>query len=166
MVVHESDVNWTEVRDFRRKKLAAADGATDLGCSLYELPPGEGAWPYHYHEGNAEALFVLDGTGRLRTPDGERSIAAGHFAAFPASADGAHRVVNDGDDPLRYLVVSTMTTPDVTVYPDSDTFGVFTGSPPGGEGERPLHGYYPRSASVDYWRDVADGDRTDPAGRE
>ncbi len=165
MVVNERDLDWTEVgpTDLRRKKLAAADDGERVGCSLYELPPGERSWPYHYHQGNEEALYVLGGTGRLRTPDGEHSLEAGDYAAFPPGEEGAHRVVNDGDDTLRYLVVSTMQTPDVTVYPDSDAVGVFTGSPPGGTGDRPVHGYFPRSAAVDYWSEVADedGDRND-----
>ncbi len=57
----------------------------------------------------------------------------------------------DGDDPVRYLVVSTMTEPDVTLYPDSGTFGVYVGSPPGGREERSLSGYYDVDETVDYW---------------
>lgn len=162
MVVNEAALDWIEVDGrFRRKKLAAADGGEEIGCSLYELPPGERAWPYHYHDGNAEAVYVLAGTGRLRTPEGTESLAAGDYAALPAGADGAHAVTNDGEDPLRYLVVSTMETPDVTVYPDSDTVGVFTGTAPGGEGERPVHGYLPLSATVDYWDEVDVADAAD-----
>jgi len=165
MVVNEEELDWTAVADgdgdadagFRRKKLAAADGGDRVGCSLYELPPGERSWPYHYHEGNEEAVYVLAGSGRLRTLEGELPLEPGDYAALPAGREGAHRVVNDGDDSLRYLVVSTMVTPDVTVYPDSDAVGVFTGAAPGGEGDRPVHGYFPRSAAVDYWTEVATG---------
>jgi len=156
MVVNESDLDWTAAADFRRKKLAAADGGDRIGCSLYELLPGERSWPYHYHEGNEETIYVLAGSGSLRVPDGEESLAAGDYAALHAGREGAHRVVNDGDEPLRYLMLSTMATPDVTVYPDSDTLGVFTGAAPGGEGDRRVHGYFRRSAAVDYWTDVAD----------
>jgi uncharacterized cupin superfamily protein len=155
MVVNEADLEWASVADrLRRKQLAPADGGERIGCSLYELPPGERAWPYHHHEGNEEALYVLAGSGRLRTPDGTEALAAGDYAAFPPGAAGAHAVANDGDDVLRYLMISTMETPDVTVYPDSDTVGVFTGAAPGGDGDRPVHGYFPRSAAVDYWADV------------
>ena len=42
--VNEADLEWSETEreetGFRRKKLAAAAGADDLGASLYELPPG------------------------------------------------------------------------------------------------------------------------------
>lgn len=69
----------------------------------------------------------------------------------PTGPEGAHRVVNDGDDPLRYLAMSTMTEPEVTVYPDSETVGVFAGSPPGSERDRDVSGYYRRDDDVDYW---------------
>ena len=71
--------------------------------------------------------------------------------ALPAGPESGHRVVNDGDEPLRYLALSTMRDPDVTVYPDSEKVGVFAGSPPGGTDERTVHGYYPTDAAVDYW---------------
>ena len=155
--VNEADLEWSETEreetGFRRKKLAAAAGADDLGASLYELPPGKSSWPYHYHAANAEAVYVLDGTGTLRTPDGETRVEPGDYCAFPASADGAHRLHNDSDEPLRYLAVSTMRDPDVTVYPDSEKIGVYAGSPPGGEAERDVSGYYRRDDDVDYWTD-------------
>ena len=153
--VNEADLEWTETErgetQFRRKKLAAAAGADDLGASLYELPSGASSWPYHYHAANAEAIYVLSGSGLLRTPDGEQRITSGDFCTFPASAEGAHRLHNDGDDPLRYLAVSTMQDPDVTVYPDSQKIGVYAGSAPGGEAERDVSGYYRRDDDVDYW---------------
>ncbi|ELY57806.1 cupin domain-containing protein [Natronococcus jeotgali] len=155
--INEADLEWTEYdrgsSRFRRKQLSSAAGADDIGCSLYELPPGERSWPYHYHTANEEALFVLNGEGMLRCERGEESIEPGDFVALPASEDGGHQVVNDGDRDLRYLMLSTMVEPDVTVYPEMDKFGVFVDSPPGGEEERSLHGYYRLEDAVDYWED-------------
>jgi len=160
------DLEWTTLdrggMRLDRKQLAAAAGGDRIGCSLYRLPAGERSWPYHYHAGNEEALFVLSGAGALRL-DGERTaLAEGDYVALPAGARGAHRVINDGDDPLVYLAVSTMDDPDVTVYPDSGKFGVFVGAPPGGGGDRSLHGYYRIDDGVNYWLDedgsVSDGD--------
>lgn len=150
-----ADLEWSTTErgetSFRRKRLAEAAGGEDLGCSLYELPEGRRSWPYHYHAENEEALFVLEGEGTLRH-DGERSpLSAGDYVALPADERGAHRVVNDSEGTLRYLVVSTMDDPDVTVYPDSEKIGVFVGSPPGGGDERSVHGYYRRADAVDYW---------------
>jgi uncharacterized cupin superfamily protein len=155
--VSGSDLDWTDTdRDdarFRRKRLGAAAGAEDLGCSLYELPPGGAAWPYHYHEDNAEAVYVLAGAGAIRGPDGEERLAAGDYVALPAGEAGAHRVYNDGDESLRYLMFSTMRDPDVTVYPDAERVGVFAGSPPGGQAERTVHAYFREGDAVDYWEE-------------
>ncbi len=161
-IVNESDLEWTRRdeggMDVRRKKLAAAAGGEDLGCSLYELPPGEASWPYHYHTGNAEALYVLAGDGHVRLADEGHALTAGDYVPLPADERGAHRVVNDGDAVLRYLAVSTMRDPDVIVYPDSGKCGVFAGSPPGGEGERDVGGYYRLEEDVDYWDREDDGE--------
>jgi len=155
--VNESSLDWerTEEGDaaFKRKRLAAAAGGEEVGCSLYELPPGGRSWPYHYHTGNEEALFVLDGAGALRLDGETHPLSNGDYVALPAGEDSAHRVVNDGDDPLRYLMLSTMTDPDVTVYPDSGKVGVFAGAPPGGTGERTVSGYFRPADAVDYWEE-------------
>jgi uncharacterized cupin superfamily protein len=154
-VVNESDLDWQTVDEgptrFKRKRLASAAGGDELGCSRYELPAGGRSWPYHYHTGNEEALFVTDGSGTLRTPDGEVPLEAGDYVTLPAGPESAHRVVNDGDEPLSYLAFSTMADPDVTVYPDSGKVGVFAGSPPGGDGERDVEGYYRVGDDVSYW---------------
>ncbi|MEF8786716.1 MAG: cupin domain-containing protein [Haloarculaceae archaeon] len=153
--VNESDLDWNEYDHgdsaFRRKELGDAAGSDKLGCSLYELPPGKRSWPYHYHTANEEAIYVLAGEGTLRADDGEHDLTAGDFVPFHADESGGHQVVNDGDDPLRYLAVSTMEEPDVTIYPEMEKFGVYVGSPPGGRDERTFDGYYPIDADVDYW---------------
>lgn len=64
---------------------------------------------------------------------------------------GAHRVINDSDESLRYLVISTMRDPDVTVYPDVDAIGVFAGSPPGGREERTVEGFFEQRNACDFW---------------
>ena len=149
------DVEWTTTErgeiEFRRKRLAAVAGGEEIGCSLYDLPAGRRSWPYHYHTANEEALFVLEGTGALRHDGESVSLAAGDYVALPAGEGGGHRVVNDSDGALRYLAVSTMNEPDVTVYPDSEKIGVFVGSPPGGRDGRSVHAYYRRDDAVDYW---------------
>jgi uncharacterized cupin superfamily protein len=155
--VNEADLDWSDYdhgeSQFRRKQLSAAVGAEDLGCSLYELPPEKRSWPYHYHTANEEAIFVLAGEGQLRGDDGEQRLERGDFVALPADERGGHQVVNDSDDPLRYLMLSTMNDPDVTVYPEMEKFGIFVGAPPGASGERSLHGFYDLEDTTDYWEE-------------
>ena len=157
-VVNDSEVDEQTVErgetHFIRAPLsqrAAEDGDPELGCSRYELPPGGKSWPYHYHVGNAEAMFVLEGAGRLHLDGETRPIAPGDYVPFPTDESGAHRVTNDRDEPLRYLVISTMNDPDVTVYPDSGKFGVYAGAAPGGREERLVEGYYRLDSAVSYW---------------
>lgn len=160
--VNAGDLEWTTLENgktaFKRKQLGEAADGDRIGCSLYELPPGRRSWPYHHHTANEEGVFVLSGTGTLRL-DGEMvALSEGDYVALPADGGGAHRIINNSEGPLTYLMVSTMNEPDVTVYPDSGKVGVFVGSPPGGRGTRPHHGYYRCDDSVDYWTDEEDGD--------
>lgn len=162
--VDQTDLDWERTGDedeggvVRRKRLGAAAGGEALGCSLHELPPGEGSWPYHWHAANEEAIYVLAGRGFVRLPDGEARLSPGDYLARPAGPEGAHRVVNDGDEPLRYLVLSTMREPDVLGYPDADTVGVYAGSPPGGdESERDVDAYFREADAVGFPTDAGRG---------
>ena len=76
-VVNEQDLEWGEqshgeMFGYRRKQLGSAAGGEKLGCSLYEVPPGRRAWPYHYHLANEEAIYVLEGSGTLRIDERQR----------------------------------------------------------------------------------------------
>ena len=155
---NSDDVDWKEYekRDgkLRRKELTnALDEPEKLGCSLYELLPDGESWPYHYHTANEEAVYVIEGEGTLRHEDGKEELIAGDFVSLPADESGGHQLVNDGDEPLRYIVFSTMNEPDVTVYPEMEKVGVFVGSPPGGRDERTLHSYYKLEDDTEYWEE-------------
>lgn len=159
--IHSTDLSWDETergdRHFRRKQLGGATDHEQLGCSLYEIPPGKRGWPYHYHTANTEAIYVLAGEGELRGPEDEpETLESGVYAAFPAGPDGAHEIENTGEEPLKYLAVSTMVEPEVLRYPDSDKVGVMAGEPPGGDSdERLVSAYFQRTDAVDYWTDEA-----------
>ena len=94
-------------------------GARELGASVYELDPGAVGSPLHVHHANEELLLVLDGTLSLRGPDGTQLLSAGAVVAFPRGKDGAHSLINRSDAPVRYLVVSTTSRPDIVEYPDT-----------------------------------------------
>jgi uncharacterized cupin superfamily protein len=130
-----------ELGPARGTRLAAAAGASDLGCTLYELDPGAQAAPYHAHHANEELLIVVDGTLELRTPTGLRELARGAVVAFPAGPGGAHRVRNTSSAPVRYLMLSTMRFPEVAEYHDTGTILAMKGPgdgwsfPAGSEGD-------------------------------
>ena len=102
-----------------RARLGRQAGAERLGASLFELAPGEAAFPYHFHLANEELLVVLAGRPSLRTEDGWRELREGELVAFPVGERGGHQVANRSDAPVRILMVSEMIEPDVIVMPDS-----------------------------------------------
>lgn len=99
-------------------------GAELLGCSVYDVPPGERLWPYHYHLGNEEWLVVVAGRPTLRVPAGERELVAGDVVAFPEGEDGAHTLVNRTDENARVAIFSTLRR-GTSVYPDSGKVSAF-----------------------------------------
>jgi uncharacterized cupin superfamily protein len=106
---------------YRRRGVALGPrlGASKLGTSLYELPPGEKSFPYHYELGCEEWAIVLTGRPTLRDPEGERQLEPGDVVCFPGGPKGAHLLRNDTDGPVRVLLVSTKAPVAVARYPDS-----------------------------------------------
>ena len=101
-------------------------GASKLGASLYELPPGQSICPYHYEHAEEEWLIVLAGMPSLRHPDGIETLAPWDVVCFPPGPQGAHKLTNETDRPVRVLMFSDVVWPAVSVYPDSDKIGVYT----------------------------------------
>lgn len=121
----------------RQRPLGPGLDAELLGCSVYDLPPGERAWPYHYHLGDEEWLIVVAGRPTLRTPEGERELRPGDVAAFPEGEAGAHALANETDENARVAIFSTLRRGSVA-YPDSAKVGA------GGR-------YFRVADAVDYW---------------
>jgi uncharacterized cupin superfamily protein len=101
-------------------------GADLLGGSLYELPPGEKTWPYHYERGCEEWLLVVTGKPTLRSPGGEQTLEPGDVAVFPEGPAGAHQVINKTDEPVRVVLFSSKSPLAVVHYPDSGKVGIWT----------------------------------------
>lgn len=131
----------------RRARLGYALGAQRLGISLWELPPGEAAYPYHAHLVEEELAIVLEGRPSLRDPTGWRELEEGEVVWFPRGAAGGHQLANRTDAAVRFLAVSTNGEPDVVLYPDSGKVGAFERLPQGG-GLREL---FRVADAVDYW---------------
>ena len=79
---------------WRAQMIGPVLGATMLGATVYELPPGQKSFPYHYEYGTEEWLLVVGGRPTLRTPEGEQELEAGDVVCFPEGPDGAHQVRN------------------------------------------------------------------------
>jgi uncharacterized cupin superfamily protein len=119
-------------------------GASQLGTSVYELPPGQSTVPYHYEYGEEEWLLVLEGRPTLRHSQGTDELEPWDVVCFPPGPEGAHSVRNETDEVVRLLMYSTVNHPAATVYPDSDKIAIWTGN----EDDNLIA---PRSSGVDYW---------------
>jgi uncharacterized cupin superfamily protein len=131
----------------QRAFLGRQAGAKRLGMSLWELPPGEAAYPYHFHLTEEELLVVLEGEPSLRTPEGWHELQRGEVISLPAGQAGAHQVVNWTGDVVRLLAISDKASSYAVVYPDSRKLAL---------GERDEEGFhidivYPEDTDVDYW---------------
>ena len=119
-------------------------GAVRTGTSVYEVPPGQAICPYHYEYGEEEWLLVLDGHPTLRHSEGSDHLDPWDVVFFPAGPSGAHAVRNETEQAVRVLMYSTVSTPSVSVYPDSGKYGVWVGNP---DDDLLL----PRSSAVSYY---------------
>lgn len=104
-------------------------GSSAVAMFVYDLAPGESSSPYHY-EYEEEWLLVIEGTLVLRAADGEHTLERGDLVRFPPGPEGAHKVMNRSDVPARTLMFSSSRVPAVSVYPDSDKIGVWSGNEP------------------------------------
>jgi len=127
-----------------RRGIGRDEGLRWLGASVYELPAGQWSFPYHYHHGVEEWLYVVAGTPTLREPAQIRELAPGDLVCFPAGPEGAHAVRGPGRI-VMFSAVAAADAPTASVYPDSDKLGV---RPPGGGADR-LD--FRRGDAVDYW---------------
>ncbi|HMJ03969.1 MAG TPA: cupin domain-containing protein [Conexibacter sp.] len=143
----------------RRARIGYELGSEQVGLSLFELPPGEAAYPYHFHYADEEVVIVLEGRPTLRDPDGLRTLEPGEAVRFPLGAEGAHQMRNDTTERVRFLALSSSGRPDVVEYPDSGKIGVGERLPRGGG----LRAFFPADAAVGYWHDEPPRDGDEPS---
>jgi uncharacterized cupin superfamily protein len=123
---------------FRHVATALRDrlGSRRIGAGVYAAQAGETIWPYHYHRGVEEWLYVISGEPVLRDHGGRRSLQPGDLVCFPSGPGGVHTL----DGPGRFMILSTGThrEPWMSMYPDS---GKVSGP----------EGILLASSAVDYW---------------
>jgi uncharacterized cupin superfamily protein len=151
-MVNIEDPQYDELREsegFRanRARISRQVGAERLGVSLWEVPPGEAAYPYHAHLTEEELVIVLEGRPSLRTPAGWRELEQGEVVSFPRGERGAHQIANRTDSNVRFLAFSTHGEPDVVLQLDSGKVGAFERLPAGGG----LRFWFRREDQVDYY---------------
>lgn len=109
-----------------KRKFVPFGAAKNTLVSIYEIPPLKSAYPYHYHYKNEETFYILKGEGILKTPHGEKTVAAGDLLFFPTGPEGAHKLTNTSKtENLVYIDFDVIHDVDIAVYPDSDKIGVW-----------------------------------------
>jgi uncharacterized cupin superfamily protein len=129
-----------------RARLGRQVGSEKVGLSLFELPAGQAAYPYHFHLSEEEIVVVLEGRPSLRTPEGWTDLDEGAVARFPTGEEGAHQIVNRTDGVIRFLAFSNQ-QPDVVVQPDSGKVGAFERRPDGSG----LRVWFNQGDEREYW---------------
>lgn len=121
---------WAEAPDWGggvgAVRLVRAPGGS-LNAAVWEFKPGASQLVYHFHHASQELLIVLRGSPTVRTPDGDRQLAAGDVLPFPAGPEGAHQLRNDGDSAARVVIVAVNVDPDVAEYPDTGKVAIVAG---------------------------------------
>jgi uncharacterized cupin superfamily protein len=138
--VTEGDASDPPGYQGRMNRFGPVIGAAQLGASIYDLDPGNSVCPYHYEHPEEEWLLVWEGSPTLRDPAGEHDLSPGDLVCFPEGPDGAHKVTNKTEQPVRIVMFSTKSKTAVAVYPDSNKVGIW-----------PLGKLFRIDDAVDYW---------------
>ena len=132
-IAHANDTPFAPAIDrgpFAGTRKALSPPEAKLSCGMWELPPGKRSFPLHRHHVTEEALYVVSGRAKVRTPDGETAIGPGDYVSFPAGGP-AHQLVNDGAEPLVYLAFGVNAAGvDIVEYPDSGKIACSIGTGP------------------------------------
>lgn len=129
--------------EYNRRDFVPRNETGSTLVSVYEIPPLKAAYPYHYHLRDEETFYIISGTGRLKTPEGERPVSAGDLLFFPAGSEGAHKLTNTSStEKLVYIDFDVIHDLDAAIYPDSGKIGLW------GKG---VNRVYRMDENVDYY---------------
>jgi uncharacterized cupin superfamily protein len=139
------NVPWEEYSHGERfgtrfRQLGEYGGCSHVGVCMEEIAPGRQAYVSHYHLLEEEQLLVLQGRPTLRLGERRIPMEPGSYVVFPAGQKAGHALVNETDEPVRYLIIGERNPNEVTVHTDTGRVGVRLV----GEG-------YRMGDSVDYW---------------
>lgn len=105
-----------------RLKRALTDrlGLKQFGVNLTTLQPGAKSALRHWHAGEDEFIYMLEGELVLVDMHGETTIRTSMAVGFPAGDKNGHQLINRSQRPATYLEIGTRAKDDDIVYPDDD----------------------------------------------
>lgn len=125
-VIEPQDSTSGNRYQFSRYKFVKGEDGFKSNIAFLRLPPKKTAFPLHYHEYSEETFYIISGTGKLLTKDGESDVKAGDIIFFPAGIEGTHQLVNSSSaEDLVYIDFDTYVPLDITYYPGKDKIGIF-----------------------------------------
>ena len=125
-------------------------GGELIGATMFEVEPG---WRslYHVHHGNEELVLVVDGTPTVRTSGEERELKPGDAVLFKRGLEGAHSISNRSDATVRFVIFSSMVSPDVVELPEAGIVGAFAGGVPTSGRDADLELFVKRDSALGYF---------------
>ncbi|HEY3887282.1 MAG TPA: cupin domain-containing protein [Caulobacteraceae bacterium] len=107
--------------------LGRAVGVNQFGVNHLTLAPGAYSALRHWHEGEDEFVYVVEGEVSLIDDNGEHVLTQGGFAGFPAGVANAHHLANRSSSPASLIVVGARQRGLETIhYPDDPELGIGT----------------------------------------
>ena len=103
-----------------RKRLARAAGLSHFGVNICTLKPGAASSQRHWHEGEDELVYVLEGEVVLREDGGETVLKPGDAAAWKAGVPNGHCLVNRSSRNAVFIEVGTRVASERAHYSDID----------------------------------------------
>ncbi len=130
-----SEYSWSSIADINERV-----ESKNLKFNIRILEPGKYSYPYHSHRNSEEIFVILEGTAKLRTPEGIQEVRAGDVIFFEMGPNGAHQLKNNGREPCKYVDIRTDLGMDVCDYPDSGKVNIL-----------PDFELYEKDTKVDYF---------------
>jgi uncharacterized cupin superfamily protein len=104
-----------------RRCLGDVAGLTQFGVNLMRLPPGCWSSQRHWHTGEDEFVFVVEGEVVLVTDSGEEILRPGDCAGFKAGDADGHHLQNRSERDAVVLEIGTrQPEQDEVFYSDAD----------------------------------------------
>lgn len=98
------------------KSLGDATGLSQFGFHLVTVLPGRESTEYHRHLYEEECVYIVSGRGEATIGDRTYTVGPGDFMGFPRRG-AAHTMINNGSEPLVYLLAGPRAEHDVCDYP-------------------------------------------------
>ena len=116
-IEHYSGEHWGAAYKVMTPSMRPRGGS--LGVNWVRVAPGRSTCPFHSHQREDEAFFVLSGRGVLRYGEQMQELRPGDCVSCPASTGIAHQIANPFDEELVYLAIGPHDPHEVCSYPDN-----------------------------------------------